>query len=209
MHYRKSIDKEEKIMGKIIVMFENKDKELNMSLYDFIDEQYRKVNPIMVCHVTEEEYNNMKKQIKSGCLNERLPRIINYEERGYDKFRYVVAYNSIENNLLISDYNNPKKIGNYTIDMEGIHYNEKGYQVTNHPDTRRFAFFNFKVYTTESYHDIIAHYEPITLMKNNTIQQKTTELIELIGKSCKTCGTECCGGLNDANNCERWSHIIH
>lgn len=29
-------------MVKIIVMFENKDKELNMSLYDFIDEQYRK-----------------------------------------------------------------------------------------------------------------------------------------------------------------------
>ncbi len=49
---------------------------------------------------------------------------------------------------------------------------KKGYQVTNHPDARRFAFFRFKVYTTESYHDIIAHYEPIALMKNNTIQQK-------------------------------------
>ena len=57
-------------MGKIIVMFENEDKELNMSLYDFIDEQYRKANPIIVCHVTEEEYSNMKKQIKSGFLNE-------------------------------------------------------------------------------------------------------------------------------------------
>lgn len=196
-------------MGKIIVMFENEDKELNMSIYDFIDEQYRKTNPIMVCHMTEEEYSNMKKQIKSGCLNERLPRIIDDQERGYDKFRYVVAYNSIENNLLISDYDNPEKIGNYTIDMDGIHYNEKGYQVTNHPDARRFAFFRFKVYTTESYHDIIAHYEPIALMKNNTIQQKTSELIELIGKSCKTCNTACCGGLNDASDCKRWSHIIH
>ncbi len=47
------------------------------------------------------------------------------KKRGYDKFRYVVAYNSIENNLLISDYDNPEKIGNYTIDMDGIHYNEK------------------------------------------------------------------------------------
>ena len=46
-------------------------------------------------------------------------------------------------------------------------------------------------------------------MKNNTIQQKTMELIELIGKSCNTCNTECCGGLNDASNCKRWSHIIH
>ena len=60
-------------MSKIIAMLENEDRELNMSLYDFIDEQYRKANPIMVCHVTEEEYNNMKKQIKAGYLNERLP----------------------------------------------------------------------------------------------------------------------------------------
>lgn len=112
-------------MGKIIVMFENEDEELNMSLYDFIDEQYRKANPIIVCHVTEEEYSNMKKQIKSGCLNERLPRITDDQERGYDKFRYVVAYNSIENNLLISDYDNPEKIGNYTIDMDGIHIMKK------------------------------------------------------------------------------------
>ena len=59
-------------------------------------------------------------------------------------FAYVVAYNSIENNLLISDYDNPEKIGNYTIDMDGIHYNEKGYQVTNHPDARRFAFSSLK-----------------------------------------------------------------
>lgn len=194
-------------MSKIIVMFEDEDKELNMSLYDFINEQYRNANPIMVCHVTEEEYSNMKLQIKSGCLHERLPRIITNEERGYNKFRYVVAYNSIENNLLISDYDNPEKIGNYTIDMDGIHYNEKGYQVTNHPDARRFAFFKFKVYTTESYTDIFTHYE--TVSKNNTIQQKTVELIELIGKSCKTCNTECCGELNDASNCKRWSHIIH
>lgn len=90
-------------MGKIIVMFENKDKELNMSLYDFIDEQYRKANPIMVCHVTEEEYSNMKKQVKSGCLNERFSvKYKNETERGYNKFRYVVTYDSFENNLLIS-----------------------------------------------------------------------------------------------------------
>ncbi len=58
-------------MRKIIVMFENEDKELNMSLYDFVNEQYRKANPIMVCHVTEEEYKVMLGQIKRGRLNER------------------------------------------------------------------------------------------------------------------------------------------
>ena len=196
-------------MGKIIVMFENKDKELNMSLYDFIDEQYLKAHPIMVCHVTEEEYSNMKKQVKSGWLNERLPRITNNEQIGYNKFRYVVTYDNIEKNLLISDYDNPEKIGSYTIDMDGIHYNEKGYQVTNHPNALRFAFCYFKVYTTESYNDIIANYGVVLPKREDIIQEKTKELIELIGRSCKTCHTECCGGLKDASNCSRWSHIIH
>ncbi len=196
-------------MGKIIVMFKDKDKELNMSLYDFINEQYLKANPIMVCHVTEEEYRNMKLQIKSGYLKERLPRVTTDEEIGYNKFRCVVTYDRVENNLLISDYDNPEKIGNYTLDMDGIHYNEKGYQVTNHPDNCRFGFLNPRIYTTESYNDIIAHYQVVSSIRKDTIQEKTMELIELIGKSCKTCNTECSGGLSGVNNCSRWSHIIH
>lgn len=197
-------------MSKIIVMFEDKDRELNMSLYDFIDEQYRKANPIMVCHVTEEEYNNMKKQVKSGYLNERLPRVITEEDRGYNKFRYVVAYDKISNNLLVSDYDNPDKIGSYRIDSEGIHYDEKGYQITNHPLQSKFisSFHSLKVYTTESYREIIAHYEA-RQTRENLIQEKTRELIELIGgKSCNNCNSMCCGGLADASNCSKWSHLI-
>lgn len=148
-------------MSKIIVMFENEDRELNMCLYDFVDAQYRVSNPIMVCHVTEEEYINMRKQVKSGCLNERLPRITDENHIGYNKFRYVITYDRIENNLLISDYDNPKNIGSYVIDSDGIHYNENGYQITNHPDARRFAFCGLKVYTTESYNDIIEHYKSL------------------------------------------------
>lgn len=197
-------------MSKIIVMFENEDKELNMSLYDFINEQYRNENPIIVCNVTEEEYSNMKLQIKSsGCLHERLPWIITDEQREYNKFRYVVTYDNIENNLLVSDYDNPKKIGSYIIDTDGIHYNEKGYQVTNHPDAYRFGFFRIKIYSTESYNDIIAHYKAVPSIRKDIIQEKTLELIELIGKSCKTCDTKCCGKLDNVNNCSKWSHIIH
>ncbi len=193
-------------MSKIIVMLENEDRELNMSLYDFIDEQYRKANSIMVCHVTEEEYSNMEKQIKSGCLNERLPRIT-VQDMGYNRFRYVVTYNRLENNLLVSDYDNPNKIGSYLIDSEGLHYDEKGYQITNHPMARGFAFCSLRIYTTESYRDIIAHYEARQTI-DELIQQKTKELAELIGHHCRTCNTECCGGLGDNNNCDRWSHDI-
>ena len=191
-------------MSKTIVMFNGEDREINMSLYDFIDEQYRKANPIMVCHITEKEYDNVKKQLKSGNLYERLSRI-KPENIGYNKFRYVIAYDKLENNLLVSDYENPNKIGNYRIDTDGIHYDEKGYQITHYP-TSRFPF-SIKVYTTESYKEIIAHYEAIHT-KDALIQQKTKELIDLIGHHCRTCNTECSGGLGDNNNCSRWSHII-
>ena len=143
-------------MSKIIVMLENEDRELNMSLYDFIDEQYRKANSIMVCHVTEEEYSNMEKQIKSGCLNERLPRIT-VQDMGYNRFRYVVTYNRLENNLLVSDYDNPNKIGSYLIDSEGLHYDEKGYQITNHPMARGFAFCSLRLYILRKVTEILLH----------------------------------------------------
>ena len=63
------------------------------------------------------------------------------------------------------------------------------------------------VYTTETYEDVISHY----VLKQNReylIKEKTKELIELIGHSCKICNTECTGGQGDNNNCKRWSHII-
>ena len=191
-------------MSKIIVMFKDEDKELNMSLYDFVDEQYRRANPILVCYVTEREYDRMKEQLKSGALNERSQRV---ENRGYNGFRYVIAYDKLENNLLVSDYCNPTKIGSYIIDTDGIHYDENGYQLTNHPNSPKFFSYTVKVYTTESYEEIIAHYEK-TKEIDKLIQQKTKELIELIGHHCKTCNTVCCGGWGDNNNCSRWSHTI-
>lgn len=195
-------------MGKIIVMFENEDKELNMSLYDFIDEQYRKANPIMVCHVTEEEYLIMKKQIKSGTLNERFSVMDKTEkQRGYNKFRYVVNYNKAKNNLLISDYNSPKKLGSYMLDSDGIHYNEKGYQITNHPFTYQFTFSSLKVYTTETYEDIISYYK-LQQDIDYKIQEKTKELIDLIGRNCNTCNSKCCG-IPGNKGCGSWSHIIY
>ena len=197
-------------MSEIIAMYEEEDKELNMSLYDFIDECYRKAIPIMVCHVTNREYVNMKEQLKSGKLKERLPWITNEKERGYNKFRYIITYDVVENNLLISDYENPEKIGTYFLDSDGVHYDEKGHQVM---DTSCFVYrdirWKIKVYTTETYEDIISYYKS-QLQQNPEykIQEKTNELIKLIGKSCKTCNTECGGGIKDASSCRRWTHII-
>ena len=143
-------------MNRIIVMFKDEDKEVNMSLYDFIDEQYRYANPFMVCHVTEEEYQIMLNQIKQGCLYERIARITDY---GYDKFRYLLAYDSLNNNISVADYDNLEKRGNYVIDSEGIHFNERGYQFPKNFGVNRFFSRELKIYTTESYEQVIEHYE--------------------------------------------------
>ena len=145
-------------MNSIIVMFKNKDKELNMSLYDFIDEQYRKANPFIVCHVSEEDYQTMLKQIKSGLLNERLP-IISTNDIGYNKFAYLLAYDKINNNISVCDYDHLEKRGNYVIDDKGIHFNEVGYQFPNDPAITRFFSSELKIYTTERYKDVVEHYQ--------------------------------------------------
>lgn len=152
------------MMKKIIVMFQNEDKELNMSLYDFVSEQYRHSNPIMVCHVTEEEYKIMLEQIKKGCLSERLPRTTQ-ETLGYNKFRYLLAYDKICNNICIANYENFEQKGNYVVDNEGIHYNKNGIQFPKDPLVSRFLGWNVRVYTTENYEDVISHYTNLATLK--------------------------------------------
>ena len=63
-------------MDKIIVMAKAEDMELEVPLYDFIDEQYRQNIPVLVCNVTPEEYNNMKEQLQWGGLNDILLSVI-------------------------------------------------------------------------------------------------------------------------------------
>lgn len=193
-------------MKRIIVMYEDYDKEVNMSLYDYVEYTYRHAIPIVVCHVTEEEYTTMQKQLKSGYLNERLARITSDDEMGYNKFRYMMAYDSDNKELLISDYNEPKGYGSYRVNSEGIQYDEIGYKITNHPVICRTRVKQ-RIYTTETYEDVIKYYKS-KQNKNYQIRQKEKELIELLGRSCKTCNTECCGGQGE-KGCDRWSHIIH
>ena len=145
-------------MNKIIVASKNEDKELNMSLYDFVAEQYRHANPIMVCHVTEKEYKIMLEQIKRGGLNERWPRITQ-ETLGYNKFRYLLAYDRVCNNICIANYEDFEQKGNYVVDNEGLHYDENGIQFPNDPLVSRVVGWSVKAYTTETYEDVISHYK--------------------------------------------------
>lgn len=88
---------------------------------------------------------------------ERLPRITK-DDMLYDKFRYLIAYDKVDNNFSVADYNNPDKKGCYIIDENGISFKETEVQFPKRPDSSRF-YSMLKVYTTENYEDVIAHYE--------------------------------------------------
>ena len=46
-------------MDKIIVMAKAEDMELEVPLYDFIDEQYRQNIPVLVCNVTPRVFDTL------------------------------------------------------------------------------------------------------------------------------------------------------
>lgn len=147
-------------MNNIIVMYEDIDKELNISLYDFIDELYNKrERAFLVSHIEIEEYEEMRKQLKNGFLYERLASTTK-DELKYNKFRYLMASNKNQNNISIADYNEPDKKGNYTIDKNGISYNEDKLQFSKDPIVSR-QVREIRVYTTETYDDVIAHYQNV------------------------------------------------
>ena len=146
--------------NKIIVMFENKDKELSISVYQFLDELYRYISPSIICHVTPEEYCIMKEQIASlGGLKERFTS----DQLGYDSSRYFItpAYQD-DKKILISNYDFPEKKGSYFLENGILSYNEDEYQVTNHPILSKYirdnSHWKYKIYTTESYKDVVEHY---------------------------------------------------
>ena len=146
-------------MSKIIVIT-NKSKELYMSLYEFIDWYWKKLDRfVMVCHVTKEEYETMQDQMKHvGCLEELLSRT-STSNHSYDKFRYVMLYDKYTKNLAILDYENPKKEGGYILRRDGIIYDKNASQDVNNPKNLwKFGVRDVKVYTTETYEQIVAHY---------------------------------------------------
>lgn len=145
-------------MKKIIVMDGEKDKELNMSMYEFVDELYRKAIPMIVCNVTKEEYEIMLKQVKSGGLKERLPRITS-QELEYDRFRYLLVNDATNNVLRIANYENPDQKGSYVVDYNGIHYNENELQFPKAPQISRIIGWKIRIYTTETYEEVIEYYK--------------------------------------------------
>lgn len=153
-------------MDKIIIMNGKRDIILDSNIYEYIDSQYKYKIKFTLCHVTEEEFEIMKKQIKMWGLKERLSKIDNMN-LGYDKLRYLIDYNPVLDILNIADYDNPDKIGAYKIDETGISYDEKMKQFPMYTSSEKLNE-GFKVYTTATYEEIIEHYTSIKRKKEIT-----------------------------------------
>jgi len=164
-------------MDKIIVM--EKDKILNIDIFEYIENKYKYQNNFVVCHITEKEYKTMVNQIKNdGCLKEKYSRIDNLN-LGYDKYRYMLTYNPKTNVMHLADYNNPDKIGAYTIDENGISYNEEMEQFPNTSSFNTMISKATKIYTTISYEDVINHYTNIK-RKNEIPNFSLEEIIDKV-----------------------------
>ena len=149
--------------NKIIVMYEDIDKQLNMSVYNCIGIQHWNSDSLLICHVTDEEYQIMLDQIKyEGSLYERMLRIVK-PDIGYDKFRYMAAYSPRDCRLYLANYEDSKQKGSYFVDENGITFDK---DLPPFPENRNIlAGISMipKIYTTETYQNMLDYYKEKTL----------------------------------------------
>ena len=93
----------------------------------------------------------------------------------------MITRGSDDSEILFADYDNPKKRGEYSFDYktETLNYFENRLQFTGYyiPIIIQNGYTNgFKIYTTETYEDVIKHYQEITDKKQSSdVRQKTIE----------------------------------
>lgn len=148
----------------IIVMFDDVDKVLPMSIYSFIN-IYRNES-FYACNVSSEEYEKMIFQIgKKGFLRERHDI-----DCDYNKSRYLLFNDKEHGTIRISDYDSENIEGSYYLKDGGI----LCYSGDICPLDKDIEFIRnlprIKIYTTENYEDIINSYRTFYSINSNDIQ---------------------------------------
>lgn len=159
-------------MDSIIVKFDSKDKIINMSLYEFMDIEVGNDVPFSVCNVSEEDYKEIDRQVRLGYLQERIPRL-DLTRKPYNSNRYVAGYNRELKEIILSNPGGVDK-GRYSIKDGILRYNEEELALSSDEMASVFGK-EIKIYTTESFDDIIKHY---LLNKMEKIDPKKMNLKE-------------------------------
>lgn len=149
----------------IIVMFNDDDKILPMSIYSFIN-LYRN-EAFYACNVSSEEYEKMMSQIKkNGFLSERYYTI----DYSYDKSRYLLFNDKEHGTIRILDCDSENIDGSYYLKNGILCYSSDDMCSLDKDIEFIRSLHGIKVYTTERYEDIINSYRTFSDINNNITQ---------------------------------------
>lgn len=155
---------------------------LPMDLYSNIQSFMEADVPFSVCNLSEEEFKLLESEITRYGSLDRL--ISSHRHDTYVSCRFMITRDSDHSKVLFADYDNHKKRGAYSFDFktETLNYLEDSIPFTEYyaPDIAKNGYTNgFKIYTTETYEDVIKHYQEITDKKQSSdVKQKTIEKLQ-------------------------------
>lgn len=75
--------------------------------------------------------------------------------------KIIVMAKAEDMELEVSLYDFIYKTGAYVLDSDGLHYDKNARQIKNDLPLACYTNWEYKVYTTESYADVLKHYKSI------------------------------------------------
>lgn len=170
----------DEICGRMVCCKAVEDSVLDVNLYSYIQSCVEAGIPFSVCNLNEEEFKLLENEIKRYGSLDRLTSARSCRN-SYVPCRFMITRGSDDSEILFADYDNPKKRGEYSFDYktETLNYFENRLQFTGYyiPIIIQNGYTNgFKIYTPETYEDVIKHYQEITDKKQSSdVRQKTIE----------------------------------
>lgn len=180
INYSVSNYKTEELCRKMLCRRPVRDNILNVNLYSYIQSCIEVGIPFSVCNLNEEEFKLLENEIIRYGNLDRLMSIPSCRN-SYVSCRFMITRDDDDSKILFADYDNPKKRGAYEFDFktETLGYLENSIPFTEYygSNIAKNGYTNgLKIYTTETYEDVIKYYQEITEKKQSSdVRQKTIE----------------------------------
>lgn len=180
INYSVSSYKTEVLCRKMLCRMPVKHNILPMDLYSSIQSCMEANIPFSVCNLSEEEFKLLESKITRYGNLDRL--ISSPRHDTYVSCKFMITRDSDYSKILFADYDNPRKRGTYSFDFkeETFNYLENSIPFTEYyaPWIAKNGYTNgFKIYTTETYKDVLKYYQEIADKKQNpNMKQKQKNL---------------------------------